>query len=188
MAQFDPLMVELIRNEFAAVTEEMAIAIGRTGRSMQVKIGDCATTLADERGRCIAEGAAPFQVASLIMALAHARRKFGDDIAPGDVFMVNDPYAGMSHMPDCGVIAPVFWNGQLVAFTPTYSHHTDMGGRFPGSFTSAGETSFEEGLRIPVVKLYTAGKRNEALLDLIVANVRNPEDWLGDLEAKVAGC
>jgi N-methylhydantoinase B len=185
---FDPLLVELIRNELAAVTEEMAIAIGRTGRSMQIKIGDCATALADERGRCIAEGGAPFQTASLIMALAHARAKFGDDIAPGDVFLLNDPYAGMSHMPDCGVIAPVFWKGQLAAFTPTYSHHTDMGGRFPGSFTSAGESSFEEGLRIPVVKLYAAGKRNDAVVDLIAANVRNPDDWIGDLEAKVAGC
>src|SRR5262249_8854374 len=117
-----------------------------------------------------------------------ALEKFGSDINPNDVIMLNDPYSGMSHMPDCGIIAPVFWRGRLVAFTPTYSHHTDMGGRFPGSFTSAGMSSFEEGVRIPLVKLYDRGKRNEAIVDLISANVRNPEEWFGDVEAKIAGC
>ena len=83
-----------------------------------------------------------------------------------DIFVVADRRYGQlvrDQVPDVGLIAPVFWRGQLVAFTPMYSHHTDMGGRFPGSFTSAGMTSFEEGVRIPLLKLYEEGKRNDLL-------------------------
>src|SRR4029077_17271619 len=86
------------------------------------------------------------------------------------------------------IVTPIFWREQLVAFNLAYSHHTDTGGRFPGGFSSQWTESFEEGVRLPVVKCYSEGKRNDALVDTILANVRGPEEWLGDVEAKIAGC
>ena len=188
MAAFDPLLVEVIKNEFSAINEEMAISIARTGRSVMVKMGDSATTLADARGRLISEAASVFRTGTLMSTLDCAIAKFGGSFRAGDILIVNDPYSGMGHMPDCAIIAPVFWRGELAGFTPVYSHHTDIGGRFPGGFSSSSREAYEEGLRIPPVRLYEAGKRNEAVVDMISANVRNPEEWFGDIDAKIAGC
>jgi N-methylhydantoinase B len=186
---FDPILVEVIKNELAAITEEMAIAVSKTARSAMVKIGDFAATLCDGRGSLIGPGyAAPFQLAIFLEVMTSVVEKFTGTFKPGDVLVVNDPYAGMGHMPDVAIITPVFWQEQLVAFTLAYSHHTDAGGRFAGGFSSQCTESFEEGLRLPPLRLYNEGRRNEAVLDLILANVRTPEEWLGDVEAKVAGC
>lgn len=184
----DPLLIEVIRNEFAAINEEMGLSILRTGRSVMVKIGDSATALADAQGRLIGQGSSSFQISIFMSVLDNLFRKVGHAFSPGDMFIVNDPYAGMGHMPDCGVVAPVFHGGRLIGFALAYSHHTDIGGRFPGGFTSLCSESYEEGLRIPIVHLYRAGLRNEGLVSLIGANVRNPEEWFGDVDAKVAGC
>lgn len=186
---FDPILVEVVKNELAAITEEMAIAVWKTGRSAMVKTGDFATAICDGWGRLIGQGyAAPFQLAFFIAVMPHILKKYGEDFAPGDVIVVNDPYAGVTHMPDVMIIAPTFWQGQRVAFTLAYSHHTDIGGRFPGGFSSQCTETFEEGLRLPPIKLYKGGKRNEALLETILANVRVSDEWLGDVEAKIAGC
>ena len=186
---FDPILVEVVKNELAAITEEMAIAVWKTGRSAMVKTGDFATAICDGQGRLIGQGyAAPFQLAFFIAVMPHILKKYGEDFAPGDVIVVNDPYAGVTHMPDVMIIAPTFWQGRRVAFTLAYSHHTDIGGRFPGGFSSQCTETFEEGLRLPPIKLYKAGERNEALLETILANVRVSDEWLGDVEAKIAGC
>ena len=187
--KFDPILVEVVKHELAAITEEMAIAVSKTARSAMVKIGDFAATICDGQGRLIGPGyAAPFQLATFIEVMSHVLKKWGGTCKPGDVIVVNDPYAGMGHMPDVAIIAPAFWRGQLVAFNLAYSHHTDTGGRFAGGFSSQCTETFEEGVRLPVVKLYSEGKRNDALLETILANVRTPEEWVGDVEAKVAGC
>lgn len=186
---FDPILVEVVKNELASITEEMAIAVWKTGRSAMVKTGDFATALCDGNGRLIGQGyAAPFQLAFLIDAMAHVMDKFGGNFQPGDVILSNDPYAGMTHMPDIAIIAPAFWRDQLVAFTISYSHHTDIGGRFPGGFSSQCTETYEEGLRLPIVKLYEGSRRNDGLLDTILANVRMGDEWVGDMEAKIAGC
>ena len=187
--KFDPILVEVIKNELAAITEEMAIAVWKTGRSAMVKTGDFATAICDGQGRLLGQGyAAPFQLAFFIEMMPYILDKFGDSFTPGDVIVVNDPYAGITHMPDVAIVAPAFWNDQLVAFTLAYSHHTDIGGRFPGGFSSQCTETYEEGLRLPILKLYAGGVRNEALLDTILANVRVADEWLGDVEAKIAGC
>ena len=187
--KFDPILVEVIKNELAAITEEMAIAVWKTGRSAMVKTGDFATAICDGQGRLLGQGyAAPFQLAFFIEMMPYILDKFGGSFTPGDVIVVNDPYAGITHMPDVAIVAPAFWNDQLVAFTLAYSHHTDIGGRFPGGFSSQCAETYEEGLRLPILKLYAGGVRNEALLDTILANVRVADEWLGDVEAKIAGC
>jgi N-methylhydantoinase B len=185
---FDPILVEVVKNELAAIAEEMAIAVCKTGRSAMVRIGDFAAAICDSQGRIIGPGyAAPFQLGNFIELMPFVLKKYGGTFIPGDVVVVNDPYAGMGHMPDTAIVAPVFWREQLVAFNVSYSHHTDVGGRFPGGFSSQCSESFEEGVRLPLVKIYDGGKRNEALLDTILANVRAPDEWIGDLEAKAAG-
>ena len=186
---FDPILVEVMKHQLAAVTEEMAIAVSKTGRSAMVKIGDFAAAICDGQGRLIGPGyAAPFQLAIFMEVMDCVRAKWHGRLKPGDILLVNDPYAGMGHMPDVAIVAPIFWQGDILAYTIAYSHHTDIGGRFAGGFSSQCTETFEEGLRLPIVKLYAEGRRNEGLLDTILANVRTPEEWLGDAEAKIAGC
>ena len=185
---FDPVLVEVIKNEIAAVTEEMTLTVYRTGRSGMCKVGDFATAVCDSRGRIVGEGGSPYQMCVFIDTMNGIFSAYGDSLRPGDIIIANDPYAGISHMPDITLIAPVFWRERLIAFAISYSHHTDIGGRFAGGISSQCSESFEEGVRIPPLKLYDRGKRNEVLLETIVANVRTPEEWVGDVEAKVASC
>jgi N-methylhydantoinase B len=185
---FDPVLVEVIKNEIAAVTEEMTLTVYRTGRSGMCKVGDFATAVCDSQGRIVGEGGSPYQMCVFIDTVSNIFERYGGSLKPGDVILANDPYAGISHMPDITLIAPVFWQGKLVAYTIAYSHHTDIGGRFPGGISSLCSESFEEGVRIPPLKLYEQGIRNEAFLEVIVANVRTPEEWVGDVDAKVASC
>src|SRR5215470_13607897 len=185
---FDPVLVEVIKNEIAAVTEEMTLTVYRTGRSGMCKVGDFATAVCDGRGRIVGEGGSPYQMCVFIDTMSSIFGTYGDSLRPGDIILANDPYAGISHMPDITLIAPVFWRERLIAFAISYSHHTDIGGRFAGGISSQCSESFEEGVRIPPLKLYDRGERNDVLLETIVANVRTPEEWVGDVDAKVASC
>lgn len=186
---FDPVLVEIVNNELGALSEEMAIVIWKTGRSPMLKTGDFATALCDPEGNVVAEGfAAPFQLAIFETFVSEVAARYGDDLAPGDVFISNDPFAGMTHLPDIGVVAPAFSGGVHVGYAVCYSHHSDIGGRFPGGMSEASSSVYEEGIRIPIVKLFDAGVRNETLLATIRANVRAASEWMGDLDAKVAGC
>ena len=185
---FDPVLVEVIKNEIAAVTEEMTLTVYRTGRSGMCKVGDFATAVCDSHGRIVGEGGSPYQMCVFIDTMNSIFKAYEGALRPGDIIIANDPYAGISHMPDITLIAPVFSREQLIAFVISYSHHTDIGGRFAGGISSVCSESFEEGLRIPPLKLYDRGQRNEVVLETIAANVRTPEEWIGDVEAKVASC
>ena len=184
---FDPILVEVIKNEIASVNEEMGIAVHRTGRSAMVKVGDFATAVCDRLGRIVGEGASPFQSGVFATVVKNILAKYGDTLRPGDIIITNDPFIGMGHLPDVAIFAPVFWHGEVVAHTISYSHHMDIGGRFPGGFSSKCTSSYEEGLRIPICKLYDRGVRNESLVATLEANVRGFEDWIGDIDAKIAG-
>jgi N-methylhydantoinase B len=187
--ELDSVLIEVINNELGAVTEEMAVIMWKTGRSPILKSGDLATAICDSKGRIIGQGfAAPFQLAALGDLMEHVFNRFESDFSEGDVIITNDPYAGMTHMPDLGVVVPVIDGGKVVAFCLAYSHHSDVGGRFEGSSSSQCRSTYEEGLRIPLLKLMHKNERNEVILEMVSANVRFPEEWTGDLEAKVAGC
>jgi N-methylhydantoinase B len=186
---FDPVLVEVINHELGAITEEMAIVIWRTSQSPMLKSGDFATAVCDPRGRVIGQGfAAPFQLAAFNDLMVHVLARYGSDFARGDVIITNDPYAGMTHMPDFAVVVPVVVDAKTVAFCLAYSHHSDVGGRFPGSASSQCLSTYEEGLRIPIVKLVERGQQTEAIVDIVRANVRVPDEWRGDMDAKIAGC
>lgn len=183
----DPVTVEVIKHELAAITEACADAIMKTGRSHMIKLGDFAASLGDRNGQLLGIAAtSPLQLSALMEVLERVHAEPGK--RPGDVFVTNDPYAGMGHLPDVAVIVPCFVDGVLAGYSIAYSHHNDIGGHFYGGSSSQSEESFEEGLRIPLMRLYREGVRDDALLAIIEANVRSPAEWLGDLDAKVIGC
>jgi len=187
---FDPILIEVLKNELTAVAEEMGITMKRTARSLGAKEGaDFSTALVDAQGQLIAQGLTIGVHLGYIMGvMPWVLRKFGGKLYPGDIIVSNDPYGGVSHFPDIVLVMPVFWREQLVGFSAIVEHHTDIGGRFPGGMGIACAEVYEEGVRIPGVKLYDQGKVNQDLLDVIAANVRAPEDVLGDLEAQAAAC
>ena len=113
---------------------------------------------------------------------------FGDDIAEGDILINNDPYDGGMHLPDIFIFKPLFANGKPIAYAATICHHTDVGGRVPGSNASDSTEIYAEGLRIPPLKLYERGKPNTTLLRMIDRNVRLPGRVLGDIRSQLAAC
>jgi len=185
---YDPILVEVIRNELEATVEEMRTAIRRTARSPTVQIGDFAATLFDEHGRLLGLGTPHVQNSMFATLVRRVLEEWSDDLHSGDAFISNDPYGGGSHLPDVTIVQPVFWNNELVGFATTYTHHVDMGGRFPGSQSGKASESYEEGLRIPLLRLVSDSNMNDAVLQLVMANVRARDDLRGDIEAKLAGC
>src|SRR5260370_7852126 len=144
----------------------MATAGYRTGRSAMVKVGDFAAAVCDGQGRVVGEGAAPFQIGIFMVVLESVLKKFGDTLVEGDVLLVNDPYAGMGHLPDVAIVAPAFWRGQRVGFTLAYSHHTDIGGRFPGGFSTQSMEIFKQAVPLPMHQLYQARAPTDPLLHI----------------------
>lgn len=183
----DPVTVEVLKNEMVSITEEMALVIMRTARSPLLKAGDFATAVADRRGRVVG-AMTTYAIWFYSVMLEGVVAKFGDSLKPGDIIVSNDPWAATSHLPDVAAVAPVFHKGELSGFVCTYSHHSDIGGRFGGGVSSIPTSIFEEGIRIPLTKMRDGGTVNEAALGVVLANVRNPEEWRADLEAKFAGC
>src|SRR5260370_41471417 len=164
---FDPILVEVIRNELAVITEEMALQVCRTGRSGMCKVGDFATAVCDRKGRLVGEGGSPYQMCVFIETVENVLIKHGGSLRPGDIVLANDPYCGISHMPDITLIAPVFWNETIVGYVISYSHHTDIGGGLPGGISGLCRGSYEGGPRICMLKLYDHGKRNPNLPEFI---------------------
>ena len=186
----DPVTREIVKNALAAAADEMAIALYRTAYSTIVR--DCldySTSLCDGEGQMIAQGVTiPLHLGSVPFAMETLFAKYGDDMEPGDVFILNDPFEGGMHIPDIFIIKPIYWEGARIAFSVSTAHHLDLGGRLPGSSACDNTEIFQDGLRIPWLKLYRRGEPDEALLAMIRVNVRVPEMTLGDLRAQVAAC
>jgi N-methylhydantoinase B len=122
------------------------------------------------------------------VALQAVLKHFGDDIAEGDIFINNDPYDGGMHLPDIFIFKPLFADGAVIAYAATICHHTDVGGRVPGSNASDSTEIYAEGLRIPPLKLYEAGQANTTLFRMIERNVRMPGRVFGDIRSQLAAC
>jgi N-methylhydantoinase B len=186
----DPITFELFRNAIFAIADEMALTIFRTTYSGVLKDNmDYSTAFCDADGRLVAQGLTlPGHLGSIPTALAVVVERYGTDMAPGDVFVMNDPFSGGMHLPDIFLFKPIHRNGRRLAFAATICHHTDVGGRVAGSNASDSTEIYQEGLRIPPLKLYDAGERNRTLFELIEANVRMPVKVFGDLRAQLAAC
>ncbi len=186
----DPITRELTQNALASAADEMATALYRTAYSTIVR--DCldySTSLCDAAGEMIAQGVTiPMHLGSVPEAMKTLFAKHGDHMNPGDVFIMNDPFDGGMHIPDIFIVKPVFWRGERVAFAVSTAHHLDLGGRLPGSSACDNTEIFQDGLRIPWLKLYRGGEPDESLFALLRTNVRVPRMTIGDLRAQVAAC
>ena len=191
MAEIDDLIsFEMFKNAIFSIADEMAVTICRTTYSGILRDNmDFATAIANAEGRLVAQGLTlPFHLGSMHTAIAAVIARHGDDIGPGDVFILNDPFEGGMHLPDIFIIKPVFAEGMRIAFVLTTAHHGDVGGRVPGSNASDSTEIYQEGLRLPPLKLMEGGARNETLWTVIETNVRLPVQLFGDLRAQLAAC
>ncbi|MEM6745311.1 MAG: hydantoinase B/oxoprolinase family protein, partial [Pseudomonadota bacterium] len=144
--------------------------------------------LCDAEGRTLAQGVTtPMHLGSFYDAMRHLLERYAGDVHPGDVFIGNDPYAAAGqHLPDIYIVEPIFSGDRLVAWTTTLAHHADVGGIVPGSNALGASEIFQEGLRLPFLKLSEGGRDNEAIWEIVALNVRVPEMVLGDLRAQMA--
>jgi N-methylhydantoinase B len=184
----DPITLEVLRNRLDAIAQEMQDALVRSAYSNIIKEGhDCSAALFDAVGEVIAQALAlPAQLGVLPTAVKRMVSLFAGNLSEGDVLAVNDPYDGGTHLPDICLIAPVLRGGAVVAYAACIAHHQDIGGKTPGSLPTDSTDIFQEGLRIPPIKLYDAGKPNETAFAFIQRNVRLPDISLGDLGAQLA--
>jgi N-methylhydantoinase B len=186
----DPIEFELFKNALFGVADEMALTVFRTTYSGVLKDNmDYSTAMFDGAGVLVAQGLTlPGHLGSMPTAMASVKDTFAGNIHPGDVFIFNDPFRGGMHLPDVFVFKPIFRDEDRIAWACAVCHHTDVGGRVPGSNASDSTEIYQEGLRIPPLKLYERGARNETLFALIETNVRVPVKVFGDLRAQLAAC
>jgi N-methylhydantoinase B len=188
----DPISVEIVGNGLRSIADETFIALMKSAYSTNIKERkDHSTALCDPSGRLIAQAEAslPIHIASMTGLMRYLLEQFNDNIFEGDIFIANDPHvAGGTHLPDINMAMPVFHKGRLVAFMCNIAHHADVGGMAPGSMAGGMTEIYQEGLRLPVIKLFAKNRLRQDLLDLILLNVRVPNERRGDYFAQVAAC
>ncbi|TCZ57225.1 hydantoinase B/oxoprolinase family protein [Roseicella aquatilis] len=185
-----PIEIEVIRNALTAAAAEMDVTVWRTSRSTIVReLLDYSTAVFDAEGNNLAQSA---RIPSHLNSMSHFLRELLDrwiDPAtwgPEDVVISNDPYCGGQHLPDICAFKPVFHEGRRIAFVGTLCHHIDVGGLVAGSYAAKAIEIFQEGLRIPPLKLIENGRRNEGVWAMIRQNIRKPDLLLGDLQSQIA--
>lgn len=190
--KLDPIGLEIIFNGLRSVTDETYVALMKSAYSTNIKERhDHSTAIMDPRGRLVVQAveSLPIHIASMSGLMECLLAKFGHDIREGDIFVANDPHvAGGTHLPDVNMAMPVFIDGELTAFMCNIAHHADIGGMSPGSMAAGMSEIYQEGLRIPVIKLFREGELQQDILDLLLLNVRVPLERRGDYFAQIAAC
>lgn len=190
----DPITFAVLKSALESIVDDMAYTVMRTARSPIVRdVLDYSTTMCDAKGRILAQAkTVALHLGAVPDAMDALMRHYGDDLNPGDVIIFNDPYDGGMHLPDIFMFKPIFSGAgdrpRHVGFSVVICHHCDVGGRVPGSNASDSTEIFQEGLRIPPLKLFDKGVRNKTLFDIVSKNVRLPDLVLGDLDAQLATC
>ena len=183
----DPITREVIRGSLEYIAEEMGIVLRNSAYSSNIKERmDHSCAIFDKHGRMIAQaehipvhlGAMPLAVKSVLDEVK--------DLNEGDMVILNDPYSGGTHLPDITIIAPVYFKGELICFIANRAHHSDVGGKVPGSMPGDAEEIFEEGLIIPPVKIVSRNRIVPDILKLILKNTRTPKIRKGDILAQIA--
>ncbi|MBM3344428.1 MAG: hydantoinase B/oxoprolinase family protein, partial [Betaproteobacteria bacterium] len=188
--KIDPIKSEVIARFLLATAEEMGATLMRTAFSPNIKErADCSTAIFDTAGEVIALAQrVPIHLGSMVGAVDEILKRFPvNTIKPGDMFVANDPYnGGGTHLPDINVIAPVFAGKKIVAFVANIAHHADVGGMVPGSEAAVCKSIYQEGIRIPPVRIMKKGVVNRDVVDVILLNSRTPDERVGDLNAQFA--
>lgn len=187
----DPITLEVVKNALETIADEMALIIMRSAYSPIVRDSmDYSTAVCDRDGRMVAQGlTTALHLGSFPDAMDVLMAEYGGQMHPGDVFITNDPYGGGGmHLPDIYVIKPIFVDQRVEGFATTLVHHTDLGGIAPGSIAVYATEIYQEGLCIPLSKLFDRGVANDTILRFIEKNVRVPRLVLGDLRAQLAAC
>ena len=176
--------LEILRNQFESVAEEMGEVLVRGAYSPNItERRDCSTALFDSDGRMIAQAEhIPVHLGAMPEAVAAVLER---DPNPGDVFVLNDPFSGGTHLPDVTLVSPIAHEGSILGYTVSRAHHADVGGMSPGSMPAGAREIQQEGLRLPPVRLVAGGERNEDVESLLLANVRNPEKRRVDIRAQL---
>ncbi|WP_224335896.1 hydantoinase B/oxoprolinase family protein [Haloprofundus halobius] len=181
----DAVTLEIVRNQLEGVAEEMGQVLITSSYSPNIKERrDCSTALFDAEGRLVAQaehipvhlGAMPASVAAIL----------DRDPRPGDVFVLNDPFEGGTHLPDVTMVSPVAVDDEILGYAVSRAHHADVGGMTPGSMPAGAREIFQEGLRLPPVRLVSEGEVVDDVMDLLLANVRSPSERRADFRAQIA--
>ncbi|MDE0943194.1 MAG: hydantoinase B/oxoprolinase family protein [Alphaproteobacteria bacterium] len=193
IAEIDPITLEILRNSLRSITDESYIALTKAAYSTNIKERrDHSIAITDAQGRLVvqSENSLPIHLASMLGMMERLTEKYSAaDLSPGDIFVANDPYvAGGTHLPDVNLAMPVFIDGELLGFVCNIAHHADIGGMTPGSMAGGMSEIYQEGLRIPLVRLFAAGELVQDIFDLLLLNVRVPHERRGDYFAQVAAC
>ncbi len=182
----DPVTFEVLRNAFVSIVDQMAEQVRRTCYSFVVYNRDFSNSLLDAEGNTLAQGKQDLSahVGTLHYKCKAILKEFEGEINQGDVFLINDPYAGGTHFSDNSVLLPIFFNNELIAWSQANGHWADMGGSVPGSFDVSAADMFKEGLRVTPVKIWRKGKYCGDVAKLIAHNTRDPNAILGDMDAQ----
>jgi N-methylhydantoinase B len=181
----DPIRLEVFKHLLASVAEEMGAVLRRSAFSPNIKERlDFSCAVFDEAGRLASQAAhIPVHLGAMPQAVLECLRSL--DLGPEDAALLNDPYRGGTHLPDLTLVSPVFAESRLLGFVANRAHHADVGGMTPGSMPLAREV-YQEGLIVPPVRLVREGELDREILDLVLANVRTPQERRGDLMAQMA--
>lgn len=183
-AKIDPITRSVVQHRLSSIVKEMGEAMLRTSYSQILNSSrDFSLAICDTSGRLIAQADhLPVHVGALPWATLAVEERF-KDVKQGDVILLNDPYHGGSHLPDLTAFVPVFDGGRRLLWTIVRAHQSDIGGATHGAYNPGATEIFQEGLRVPPIKLYEAGRLRDDLLDLLALNIRNPREFRGDLAA-----
>lgn len=181
----DPVTLTVLVGALTGIAEEMGAVLVRSSYSSNIKERrDCSCALFDRQARMLAQAEhIPIHLGAMAESVASV---CGLDAQPGDVFMLNDPFAGGSHLPDITLVTPITCEGEIIAYAASRAHHSDVGGKTPGSMPSDSRSIYEEGIVIPPVRVARAGAVVEDVLALVMANVRTPKIRRVDLLAQIA--
>ncbi len=184
----DLVTVEIIRGALIYAAEEMGIALRNSAYSPNIKERlDFSCAVFDSKKRLVAQAEhIPVHLGSLGWAVKEGIESFNGDLKSGDMILLNDPYIAGTHLPDMTLIAPVFYKEELIGYTANKAHHSDVGGKVPGSMAPDATDLYQEGLIVPPVRLLKQGKIDKEILSLLISNVRTPEVQMGDFQAQVA--
>ena len=183
----DPITVSVVQHRLVGIVDEMGEAMLRTSFSQILNSSrDFSTAITDARGELVAQAEyIPVHVGAMPSSALATLEAFGDDVHPGDVFLLNDPYHGGSHLPDLTACLPVFAGDRLLFWTLNRAHHSDIGGATYGAYNASATEIWQEGLRVPPLRLYDRGELREDVMRMLRVNVRHPRDFTGDLSAQI---